>query len=234
MAHESVHELSAAYALHALDERERARYEEHLAICERCREDVASFSETAAALAYLPEPTDPPPALRDRILDTARSERPNVVPLQARRRAPMQLLAAATAVAASLAIGFGVWANSLHNELGNKNDQIESAQTILEMAADPATQRIALAGADGTLMVTDDRRAALVVNELKAAPDGKTYEAWVIADGKPKRAGLFRGGADNALALQRPVPRGAAVAVTVERSGGVDAPTRAPRIEAQA
>ncbi len=234
MADQSVHELSAAYALHALDERDRARYEEHLAICERCREDVASFSETAAALAYVPEPTDPPPALRDRILDAARSERPNVVPLRARGRAPMQLLAAATAVAASLAIGFGVWSNSLHNQLDNERGRFATAQTILEMAADPTTKRIALAGADGTLMVTGDRRAALVVNELKPAPEGKTYEAWVIADGKPLRAGLFDGGDENAVALQRPVPRGAAVAVTVERSGGVDAPTRAPRIEAQA
>jgi anti-sigma-K factor RskA len=56
----------------------------------------------------------------------------------------------------------------------------------------------------------------------------------VIADGKPKRAGVFHGGADSALALQRLVPRGAAVAVTVERSGGVNAPTRAPSFQAQA
>jgi anti-sigma-K factor RskA len=234
MADESVHELSAAYALHALDERESARYEEHLATCARCREDVASFSETAAALAYLPEPMDPPPALRDRILDSARSERPNVVPLRARGSAPVRLLAAATAVAASLAIGFGVWANDRNNQHGNRGDKLASLQTILEMTADPNTQRIALAGANGTLMVTPDRRAALVLNELRAAPNGKTYEAWVIADGKPRRAGVFQGGSENVLALQRPVPRGAAVAVTVERSGGVNAPTQAPKIEAQA
>ena len=234
MANESVHELSAAYALHALDERDRARYEEHLATCERCREDVASFSETAAALAYLPEPTNPPRALRDRILDAARDERPNVVPLRARGRAPMQLLAAATAVAASLAIGFGVWANSLHNQLGTERDRNASERTILQIASNPETQRIALAGADGTLMLAPDRRAALVLNDLRSAPSGRTYEAWVISDGKPRRAGLFRGGDDNALALQRPVPRGAAVAVTLERSGGVNAPTRAPTIQAQA
>jgi anti-sigma-K factor RskA len=234
MADQSVHELSAAYALHALDERERARYEEHLATCERCREDVASFSETASALAYLPEPTDPPPALRERILDTARSERPNVVPLRARGRAPVQLLAAAAAVAASLAIGFGVWANNLNNQLDRERGRNASERTILQIASDPGTQRVALAGAQGTLMLAPDRRAALVVNDLKPAPDGKTYEAWVIADGKPKRAGLFRGGEDNAVALQRLVPRGAAVAVTVERGGGVNAPTRAPSFQAQA
>jgi anti-sigma-K factor RskA len=234
MADESVHELSAAYALHALDERERARYEEHLATCERCREDVASFSETAAALAYLPEPMDPPPALRDRVLDAARNERPNVVPLRARGGAPVRLLAAATAVAASLAIGFGVWANSLHNQLGQQRDRNASAQTILQIASNPQTRRIALAGADGTLMLTPDRRAALVLNDLRAAPSGRTYEAWVISDGMPKRAGTFRGGGDSALALQRLVPPGAAVAVTLERSGGVDAPTRAPTIQAQA
>ena len=53
---ESIHDLSAAYALDALDDDERRAYEDHLAGCERCREEVASFSSTAGALAYAAGP----------------------------------------------------------------------------------------------------------------------------------------------------------------------------------
>jgi len=44
----SPHELSAAYALDALDGNELRAYEAHLAGCERCRDDVATFRETAS------------------------------------------------------------------------------------------------------------------------------------------------------------------------------------------
>ena len=46
-----VHDLTAAYALDALDPEEERSYEQHLAGCERCREELASFSEVAGSLA---------------------------------------------------------------------------------------------------------------------------------------------------------------------------------------
>ena len=61
---------------------------------------------------------------------------------------------------------------------------------------------------------------------LERAPEGKTYEAWVIRDGAAKRAGLFSG--TTVLRIQRPVKPGSVVAVTLERSGGVDQPTTKP------
>src|ERR671922_2953682 len=111
MEADTIHELTAAYALDALDEREEREYEEHLARCPRCREELASFTETATSLAYGVESPTPPPDLRDRILVRARAERPNVVPL--RRPAWRSWTAAAAAVAASAAIGLGIWAVTL-------------------------------------------------------------------------------------------------------------------------
>jgi anti-sigma-K factor RskA len=75
----------------------------------------------------------------------------------------------------------------------------------------------------------------LVVDRLPAAPDGKTYEAWVIPrGGKPVRAGTFDGGDGMTMVkLQMPVPMGATVAATVERDGGVDAPTTKPVLSAE-
>ena len=45
-----LHDLTAGYALDALDPDERARYEEHLASCERCRDELQGFWQVAGAL----------------------------------------------------------------------------------------------------------------------------------------------------------------------------------------
>ena len=89
MGADALHELTAAYALDALDPADEAAYEEHLAHCARCQEELALLSGAASALALAAGAADPPPALRERILDAARAERPNVVPLRPRWTAPL-------------------------------------------------------------------------------------------------------------------------------------------------
>src|SRR5258708_4007463 len=110
MADDALHELTAAYALDALDPDEERAYEAHLAGCERCRKELSSFRDVAGSLALAVEPAAPRAALRGRILDAARAERPNVVPLRPRWAYPV---AAVAAVAACAAIGLGVWAAQL-------------------------------------------------------------------------------------------------------------------------
>ena len=46
-----LHKLTGAYAVDALDDLERARFEQHLAECDDCRAEVAELRETAALLA---------------------------------------------------------------------------------------------------------------------------------------------------------------------------------------
>ena len=58
-----IHHLGAAYALDALDERERAAYEAHFATCDICRTDVREYRAAAAELASLT--ATPPPARRE-------------------------------------------------------------------------------------------------------------------------------------------------------------------------
>src|SRR5215208_728129 len=103
------HSLVAPYALHALDDEECQAFEQYLAVCERCREELAGLKEAAASLAYGAAGPAPPPELRERILTQARSERANVASLPQRRRSWTAPLAAAAAVAAAVAIGLGVW-----------------------------------------------------------------------------------------------------------------------------
>ena len=230
-----VHDLTAAYALDALDADERELYEAHLARCERCRGELGTLGEATTALALAVPAPAPPARLRSRILDAAAAERANVVPLPMRRVWLTRATAAAASVAACVAIGLGVWATTLSNDLATQkalNAQTELATQIL---LDPASQKTNLRGGQGMVAVDATGRAVLVVDRLPAAPAGKTYEAWVIAPGgEPQRAGLFEGGGPMTMVpLEREVPEGAVVAATVERSGGVSKPTATPIFSAQ-
>ena len=223
---EALHDLTAAYALHALDPEEARAYEEHLARCERCRGELAELSEGATALAYAADGPAPPPALRDRILAAARAERENVVPLRPRWAVP----AAVTAVAAvAAAIALAIWAVSLSDRVGDRDAVLRTQERAAAILADPAARRLPIPNGRGSLVVTAGGEAALVLARLEHAPPGKTYEAWVAEAGSPKRAGTFEGGGGvTAVALDRPVPNGATVMVTEEKDGGVDAPTQMP------
>jgi anti-sigma factor RsiW len=220
----TMHDLTAAYALDALDAEEAREYEDHLATCEKCRDELVLLGGAAGALAFAVESPAPPPELRSRILESARAERPNVVPLRPRWTGVTSAIAAAAAVAA---IGFGIWAAVLSHSLDSERSARDQADRALSVLSDPAASRFALRGkTGGSLVVAQDGRAALVVSRLAPAPSGKTYEAWVIEGGVPVRAGTFEGGRDtSAVPLDRTVPAGATVAVTVEPTPGRDQPS---------
>ena len=79
MEHDDLRALTAAYALDGLDPDEERALEEHVRHCAECRADLASFRETAVALATDVEPVPPPPHLREQILQTVRAERGTVL-----------------------------------------------------------------------------------------------------------------------------------------------------------
>lgn len=212
-----IHELTAGYALDALDPGTRADYEEHLSSCEHCREELQGFWRVSGALAHAAGGPMPPASLRGRILEQARSERANVVPLRPRFAVPaLSSLAAAAAVAA---IGLGLWATSLSRNL----DSVESELAVL---GDPNGRIYKSERGEADLVVTPSGDAALVVRTLPPAPEGKDYEIWILEDGVPRRAGLFD--RPGVALLTRRLEPGQTVAVTLEADGGVDAPTGAP------
>jgi Anti-sigma-K factor rskA/Putative zinc-finger len=232
MAHESLHELTAAYALDALDERDVETYEEHLSGCPDCREELASLTEAATALVYAVEAPPPPPGLRARILEAATAEPTNVVPLL--RRPAFQAAAGAAAVAACLALAFGLWSSSLQDQVDRYRNRSSSLAAAMSIVANPRSQRRPLTGGSGALVVDPQGHAALLIEDLPAAPSGRTYEAWVLGKGAPKPAGLFRGGGVTVFSLDRTLPLGTFVGVTVEHEGGVRMPTGAPILRSPA
>jgi anti-sigma-K factor RskA len=196
------HDLTAAYALDALDPHEAEAYERHLGQCEECRTQLAELNEGASALAFGAVAPAPPARLRVAILEAAAAERTNVVPLL-QRRWVARGLAVAAAAAACIIVGLAV---SL-----SQSSHPTSSSVIVLMGA--------------------DRTAKLTFSNLDSAPSGKTYEAWVIppTTGVPRPAGTFSGGGATTVQLRGRVPQNSVVAVTVERAGGArGGPTTKP------
>lgn len=232
MEHEEIRELTAAYAVDALDPVDTRAVEEHLRHCDECRAEVAELREAATALAYAAPPATPPPALRARIVEAARRERGDVVPLRPRWAVPAAVAAAAAACAA---LGLGIWAATLHGRLDNREQALRTQAHAVAIVGEPGARRIPLANGSGALVVSKTGEAALVVSGLPEPPAERTYEVWVIESGTPQPAGLFStSGERTVLALDRRVPEGATVAVTVEPEGGVPLPTGPPVTSASA
>lgn len=223
------HELIAGYALDALEPADRARAKELLERSEEAREELRSLTETTAAMATAASGPVPPPALRQRILDGARADRQTVVPLESRRHPRLvPVLGAAAAVAAVVALGLGIWGLSVSSDLDDSRAALAQARAAAGVLASPDARDVALQQGEGRLVVSGSD-AVLVLNSLDAAPAGKTYEVWVLDGSTPVRAGLFPGGAArDVVPVGGTVGPGAKVLVTLERSGGVDAPTTSP------
>src|SRR6266542_2837465 len=94
---------------------------------------------------------------------------------------------------------------------------------LVAVLSSPGAQRVPLAGRNGTLVVTRARDAALIVDDLPSAGHDLIYEAWVVEGSRTHPAGVFEGGADgSALALARPVPAGARVAITLQHRDDIE------------
>jgi anti-sigma-K factor RskA len=233
MESEAVHDLTAAYALDALDADEAANFEQHLRHCERCRTELGELREVTSSLAYAAPPTAVPTTLRNRVLESARAERSNVIPFPRSRRRTTWALAGVAAVAAAAAVGLGIWAAILNNDLGGERSAHTRVTDAIALVAAPGTAHVPLSGATGSLAVGASGRGVLVISNLGKAPAGRTYEAWVIEGSTPLPAGLFEGGRITIVPLSRPVPRGSTVAVTVERKAGAAKPSGSPILSAQ-
>jgi hypothetical protein len=164
----------------------------------------------------------PSAELRERILAQAHAEGQNVVPLR-RRSIAVPVMGAFAVAATAAAVALGLWAASLHHSLAGE-------RSALRILGDPQARHIRLTGARGALVVAPSGDAALTA-DLPALPNGKVYEAWVIDANAVHRAGTFT--SDRTTLTER-VPTGATVKVTVERAGGVDAPTSTPLLSARA
>ena len=179
-----VHHLAAAYALDALDDRERSAFEAHYGACEVCRTDVLEFRHTLTQVAdSLVAP--PPMSLKDKVMAevaTTRQLSPLVAPVVAldERRRARSLMSMAAAAAAIVMIVVGV----VSFRGGDEPDTF--AADLARVMEQPDSQVLSLdsqGGAEGTFRVAWSNslgEAVLMGEDLPTTPDDKAYELWLI------------------------------------------------------
>jgi Anti-sigma-K factor rskA len=158
--------------------------------------------------------------------------------LPRRHRISGATLAALAAVAGLAAIGLGLWAfvASLHDDGATTARPVPTAETAqaLSLLSEPTTVRLPFSGEDGwlTLAVGANGRGLLVLDGVRVAPVGRTYQAWVVPRGarsEPLSAAVFSG-IEGVVPLTARVQPDFVVGITIERPGGAPAPTRRFRL----
>jgi anti-sigma factor RsiW len=251
-----VHALTGAYVCDALEPAEREEFEQHLAQCPACAQEVAELRETAAVLGAAAT-ENPPQRLHDAVftrIETARQlpphltgrqaaapEQPenhhNVIPIEhgrARRRRFTRAAVAGWAAAAALAGvvgGFAVHTAAQDRQISQADARTAQLSALLS-APDVHTGVGKVAGG-GTVTVIDSRlrdRAAISLTGLADPPAGKAYQLWMIAPGAIRSGGVVPPGANNAAApiLADGLGQTASIAITVEPAHGSAQPTTAP------
>ena len=141
-------------------------------------------------------------------------------------------LAAACGVAA---VALGAWALVATVRSDTTATPAPALERAVAVLTDARAQRIPLRGSLGriALVVGRDGSAVLALDGLGAAPRGRVYAVWLVPRGSatPLPAGTFSG-AERAALLERPVPQGARVGVTLEPVPAPARPSRPVRLVA--
>lgn len=198
MQTEHIDDLIAGYAVDALDDNERTRCEQHVAVCPPCRQEVLAARETAQMLALAAVAVPPPITCKRKLL--AKIEREQFLAAPPPRQRTRPALATWVAVAAvALLVMTGGWGMSLQQQLTATRAELDAMRAeaqplrtqIAQYAAmdsmfrDPEVIRtLTPQGQTGevgakTFMKAGENDATLVVWGLPELPEGQVYKVWV-------------------------------------------------------
>jgi anti-sigma-K factor RskA len=232
IGHEHWHEQGEIYALGALDEQELKEFEAHLASgCAICQAYVRETRETLMLLHRTITPETPPASVKARVLDDIGREK--VAPLVATRRQTWRRWQVITGTLAAGIVG-AVVAGTLITKRYEPRHTIYTS--VINLLRDPATRDLPLYGAGptpkaaGRFLWNESGEGHIFVTNLPAAPEGKMYAVWTIAQGSaPRYVGTIgtdrtgQGGLHiNVARSDQPVET---FAVTLEPVGTTAAPT---------
>jgi len=249
------HTLAGPYAMDAISEPDRVRFERHLAGCDECRREVAGLREATARLAAATA-ASPPPALKERVMAAAAAtrqqpplaeppaasrswpafrswlaSRPGLAsrPWSARRRFRVRLaLAAGAAVVTGAAVLFGVSNGSMQDQLSR--DQASSQQVAAVLTARDATMRTGAVRGGGTVTIVmshSRRELVFTAADLRSLPAAWGYELWLAGPGGDRPV-IMLPAARHGMAgpvVAAGLRPGDHLVLTAEPSGGASRPT---------
>jgi hypothetical protein len=237
------HTLAGPYAMDAISEPDRVRFERHLAGCEECRREVDGLREAAARLAAATA-VSPPPAMKERVMAAVAATRQQPPPAQpqaasrrwpvsrrwpARRRVRVRLTLAAAAVAVTaVAVLLGVSNGSMQDQLSR--DQASSQQVAAVLTARDATMKTGAVRGGGTVTIVMShsmRELVFTAADLRALPAAWGYELWLAGPAGDRPVTMLaaaRHGMAGPVIASRLRP-GDHLVLTAEPVGGAGRPT---------
>lgn len=223
-----VHALTGAYAVDALDELERVRFERHLETCSDCVAEVRSFTETTSRLGAAQAMT-PPPALRAAVLEEIGRTR-QVSPQGSHRRAPdvvvrsSRWLAVAAAGLLVAAAGLGGLAVDATRDASRSAD-VASVVTSVLTDPDRTVTDADFAGGRAAVVTAGDE-VVVLADGVAAPPSDSVYVLWMLdAAGSPRSAGVVRETGDGSFVGHTTgFHSGETLAVTVEQDPSTTLP----------
>ncbi|MBC7909021.1 MAG: anti-sigma factor [Pyrinomonadaceae bacterium] len=212
--HEEYKEMLVPHALGALEPDEARSLEEHLEQCAECRDELDSWQETAATLAYAADAAEPRAELRARIIEQARklpqsasnnserqrdaleigankdsATRSNVIPMPIASRSAWSSAQRFGAIAASLIIAALAIALVIQWQ---RTNTMEAELARLSRQNNETQQELAQLRDENQFLASPNARlASLSGTEMakdaraRLAYDHNTGRAMLIADGLP-------------------------------------------------
>ncbi len=254
MAHEDYKAMIPAHALSALDAEEARAMNQHLSECVECRNELADWENTAAALSLAADPVEPSPEVRNRIMSAIRTDgsAEKVLKFPERRSIWTSFGSLGAIAAAVLFIGLIVWIvmlwqqnramrndmQSLASQMKSMQQEIDRNNEFVKLLSTPGTKMTELAGtaqasgAIATIAYNKKGHAMLMASGLPPAPQGKEYQLWfIVGSNAPMPGKAFAPDDKGRGTLTDQVPEeameSAVFAITLEPAGGLPAPTGA-------
>ncbi|MGV1036435.1 MAG: anti-sigma factor [Candidatus Nanopelagicales bacterium] len=246
---EDEHLLVGAYAVDAVDDIERARFERHLQTCESCAEELPELREALARIGSA-EASEPPAGMRAAVMAQVSNTRQVLPPAssvgsatdsastdaapgnRSPRRRRLNILAAAAVVLGVVAGGAGIYSYQQNQDVDAVTAQAQEVNAVVT-APDARLKSLTFEDGAKAAVITSAQKgdAVLLARDVPALPANQVYQSWTLdAAGNATPAGTWSPGSDGSAAvpLQGYERSTAAIAVTVEPSGGSAQPTTKP------
>lgn len=226
---EHVFDLLPAYALGCLDREDDLQVAEHLAACRMCRGELESYRSLVADLPFAIAESDPPPGLKEAILQRAHQAK-GIAPVAPKvpwwqrlpglRAAPAWSLVSLVLILVLGASNLFMWSRLTTLE----SRQQTSLRTVLLQGTNTAPN------ATGLLVISlDGSHGTIVVDHLPVLGESQQYQLWLIRDGKRTSGGVFsvdeKGYKGMYIKSPEPLSSYTGVGITIEPAGGSPGPT---------